>query len=771
MSSSTPTRRGRTPGRRAGIAALLGLLLALQPAGATKARAAQQDAVAVPAGTTDGRTRLVVELPAGRPAPSWSATVDGSPRPATAVPLLSDRLTMALVVDASQDGGRVLQSGLSGVVDFVFSAPAAARAAVVADTGPPAVVTPLRSGPADLLSGLSALEPRGDRQTVAALDLAAEQLPPEAESPRLVVLYTAAPDAAGRSAADLGARLAAAGIVLGVVTTAGEGGPVPPYWSAAAGATGGTAVSARGTEAVEGFMGLEAALRSRYVVTVPAPDRFPANVAVRVDGASPPLTADAVVPAPPASRAAAATTGTGSIVGAVLVVVVLVLVVAGMAMLARVRNRRDPHVDEGTTGPAWDVPARPEPVTDRPALLGAMSTTMQPGTPLVLYDDGPPGLGATTAMIEFAHRNRDAYDVVWWVAAEDLPLVTDRLAELAQVLGLAGPDDPAAAATDRLRELLGRAGRWLLLFDDPPGPDELTRLLPGGPGHVVIVSADPAWRDHGAALAVPPLQRAESVDLLRARCPGLSPADADRVAAASDDVPLALAPAGGTLAENGMSVDDYLRAVSSHGAGRGTPAASAAWTVAVERLAADDPPALSLLTVVAWLAPQPVPLTLLTAHPAETVPRDVAERAATLQRRGLVRVDADTVQLHPAAAAWLRTRTATQRPDGVGWAGVVVRLLRAAVIVDPPADRATWRRLLPHVLAATDPARALDEVGGDVGLLLQQAGRYLRARGEARSARALLADAHDLHRQRLGDDHPDTVASARDLEWDPPPQS
>jgi hypothetical protein len=129
------------------------------------------------------------------------------------------------------------------------------------------------------------------------------------------------------------------------------------------------------------------------------------------------------------------------------------------------------------------------------------------------------------------------------------------------------------------------------------------------------------------------------------------------------------------------------------------------------------------------------------------------------------------VQLHPAPAAWLRTRTAAQRPDDVGWAGVVVRLLRAAVIADPPVDRSIWRRLLPHVLAATDPSRDLDEVGDDVSLLLQHAGRYLRARGETRSAQVLLADAHDLHRQRLGDDHPATVAAARDLECGSPPPS
>jgi hypothetical protein len=772
------------------IPALLVLLLALHLAVAPAARAAgqnaalqtaaqqspgRQSAVVVPSGTAGGHTRLVVALPpgGGKATPPVSVTVDGTPQPATTVPLLSDRLAMAIVVDASTDGGRVLQPGLSGVVDFVLGAPGAARTALVADTAPPAVVTPLQSGPADLLSGLSALQPRGDRQTLAALDLAVHQLPPGVEDPRLVVLYTAAPDAPGRSAADLGAELSAAGIVLGVVTTAAGGGPVPPYWSAATAATGGTAISARGPEAVDGFTRLAAALRSRYLVTVPAPERFPANVAVQVDGADRPVTAEAVVPAPPAPRAVPAAKGTGSVVGPALVVVVLVLVVAAMALAARLRAgrvRQDAHGDgraaTGAVPPAWDVPTRPEPVADRAALLAATSTAARSGRPAVLYDDGPPGLGATTAMIEFAHRNRRAYDVVWWVAAEDLPLVKDRLAELAEVLGLAGPDDTAGAATDRLRDALGRTDRWLVLFDDPPGPDELTPLLPARSGHVLVASTDPRWREHGAALAVPRLERAESVGLLQARHSGLSAAEADRVAAAAHDVPLALTPAAGTLADTGMTVDDYLRAVSAHGRGGEDPV----WSVAVERLATDDPPALALLTFAAWLAPHPVPLTLLTEQAAllpppltEVAPGGLEEQAATLQRRGLARLDADSLRLHAASATRLRTRTAGERPGDVGWAAVAVRVLHAAVVADP-AGRSTWRQLLPHVLAATDPTRDLDEVGADVGKLLQLAGRHLQARGEARSALALLTDAHDLYRQQLGADHPDTVASARDLE-------
>ena len=71
---------------------------------------------------------------------------------------------------------------------------------------------------------------------------------------------------------------------------------------------------------------------------------------------------------------------------------------------------------------------------------------------------------------------------------------------------------------------------------------------------------------------------------------------------------------------------------------------TAAWAVAFDRLAAADPTALQLLTLIAWLGPEPVPLTLLTNHPEPLPPplaRAVADLLAltrhttTLRRRGL----------------------------------------------------------------------------------------------------------------------------------------
>jgi hypothetical protein len=271
-----PTRSLSGRARCVAALALLFALLAPSTAWAQPAGVVTEDTVA-------GRARLVV----GGTGPI-AVTVDGQPQPITTTPVLSDRSAMALVVDASAAGGPGLQPGVSGLVDFALAAPTATRTALVTDTTPPAVVVPLQPGPAGVLSGLSGITPRGDRQTAAALALAAAQLPREPDSPRLVMLYTTS-DSTGESADALAARLRADGIVLAVVTTTANS-----YWAAAAAATGGMAVEARPDGVLDAFGQVENALGTRNLVTLPAPARS-APAVVRVGS----VTVDTTVPAPP----------------------------------------------------------------------------------------------------------------------------------------------------------------------------------------------------------------------------------------------------------------------------------------------------------------------------------------------------------------------------------------------------------------------------------------------------------------------------------------
>ena len=308
------------------------------------------------------------------------------------------------------------------------------------------------------------------------------------------MLYTAANNAGGSPDA-LAARLRAEGVVLAVVTTAED----DAYWAAVAAGTCGVAVRARSTAVVDAFAQVTTELRTRFLVTLPAPARA-APAVVQVG----PRSADVEIPTSSdggvdsRDRPGGGRGGRGG---------------------AGARGRRDrPSYGGGRSrcGASRD-PATPS--VDRGPVLAAIENALAAGGPVVVRAaDGRAGLGVTTAMVEFAHRYRDAYDVAWWIAAQDPQLIADQMAQLAEALGVAAPTDTAEQATAAALAALRERGRWLVVFDDAGSRRDLARFLPEGAGHVLVGSADPEW---GAReVAVPPFSRAESVGLLQARRDG-----------------------------------------------------------------------------------------------------------------------------------------------------------------------------------------------------------------------------------------------------------
>ncbi|WP_439384488.1 FxSxx-COOH system tetratricopeptide repeat protein [Amycolatopsis lexingtonensis] len=453
--------------------------------------------------------------------------------------------------------------------------------------------------------------------------------------------------------------------------------------------------------------------------------------------------------------------------------------------LTRVPRSRQESMPAGRIS---NIPARGVTFTGRDDLLTALRAALCSGQPAVVQAlNGMGGVGKTTTAIEYAHRHAAEYDVAWWVPSEDPDLVAGHLAALAQALDLATGEDLPDVAVARLRGALQSRGRWLVVFDNAEDPAALRPLLPGGEGHVIITSRNPDWDDVGAALQVREFTRSESVELLRTRCPRLTDADADRVAEALGDLPLAVNQAARLLTTTGLTADDYLALLAERThelmarreTGSSYPVSlAAAWKVSFDQLGRDHPAALNTLTLVAWLAPEPVPFTLLTdrAGDARVITQDplvFADITTALRTRGMAEVTTTAIQLHRVPAALLRERTQndviTEDDEDSTWPVTAVRLLEAGLPDNPwsnPPSWPRWRALLPHVLFVCAPEAAWQPVAATVARLLDRAASYLQTRGDLRAALPLFQRAYSLRRDLLGDDHPETLTSATNLAGD-----
>jgi hypothetical protein len=437
-----------------------------------------------------------------------------------------------------------------------------------------------------------------------------------------------------------------------------------------------------------------------------------------------------------------------------------------------------PPPGTGTGTGAWNVPPRSAVFTGRDRLLEELRQRLGQGGPVVVQAlHGRGGVGKTTLAVEYAYRFAQEYQVVWWVDAERPELIGEQLAALGAEAGWVARDAPTPDAVAVVRRRLHTIDRWLVVFDHAIGPAQVCDWLPQRPGHVIVTSRYPHWEQLAAPLPVEAFTRTESVTLLHRLAPSLNPGTAERISAALGDLPLAITQAGGVLAETGIGGQAYLAELRrhaaharEHGHAAGYPGSlAAAIQVCLDKVIADDPAAVQLLQIGALLAPEPVPLDLLFPGAPDVLPDPLAAAAASglalaacvarLGRYGLVTLGPDGPVLHRLTQAV----TADQLdPDArTRTRSLAERLLTTAqpATADDPARWPGWARLLPHLLAL-DPATTRNPRLRDMA---EQATWYLLARGDLTAGYTLARRLYQAWRQRLGDDHPDTLNAADNL--------
>jgi tetratricopeptide (TPR) repeat protein len=437
-----------------------------------------------------------------------------------------------------------------------------------------------------------------------------------------------------------------------------------------------------------------------------------------------------------------------------------------------------------------NVPQRNKNFTGRTDILtrlrkGASSkvTAVLPGDPLPQALQGLGGVGKTAIAIEYAYRYRSDYDLVWWIPADQLPLVRASLAALASRLGLeaamaTGIESAAQAVLDALRRG-DPYSRWLLIFDNADQPEEIMDLIPRGPGDVVITSRNHRWQSVIDTVPTDVFIRAESTEFLAKRVPkDLSQRDADGLADKLGDLPLALVQAGAMLAETGMPVDEYLRlldeqvtGIMSEGRSPDYPLSmTAAWKLSVATLDRQLPQARELLRCCAFFGADPIPRDVFRrgtqaagARIAGLIsdPILLARAIRELGRFALVTIDGRSIAVHRLIQALLRDELDEEKQADYRHE---VHLLLAAAAPKAPDDDRLWpryRELVAHMSSeATQLAECRDPGVREFALNMM---RYLQQSGDQESCRSFSERFVAQWTEDSGQDSKDVLDARRNL--------
>ena len=452
---------------------------------------------------------------------------------------------------------------------------------------------------------------------------------------------------------------------------------------------------------------------------------------------------------------------------------------------------------------------RPPFLAGREGLLAELEDRLAAGDrrgPRVAVLHGLGGAGKTSVALEYAHRHQARADVVWQLPAEDPTVLAAGFADLAAALGAGeGSGDPVVA----VHGVLGAyRGGWLLVFDNAPDPAAVERFLPPvGQGRVLITSRNALWPP-AQLVEVPVLDTGVAAGFLVDRTGDSDEQAAAGLAEAVGGLPLALEQAGAYIQATGDSLAGYLAGYQQRRAdllARGEPTGypgtvATTWALAFTRLQDSDPGAAGLLRLLAFCAPEPVPLGLLLrprpglikelrrnvlakvmlrpspedrlmARDAVMLRRSCRKVAkilepllegelaardavAALRRYSLVRPAGDgAVSVHRLVQAV----TADQMPEGLreGWRAAVAALIEAAI----PADTAlpeSWPAcalLLPHAQAAlTDESNGMSRLAS-----------YLGYRGGYAAALELEQRVLQARERLLGTEHPNTLVTRGNL--------
>ena len=369
---------------------------------------------------------------------------------------------------------------------------------------------------------------------------------------------------------------------------------------------------------------------------------------------------------------------------------------------------------------------------------------------LVIHGQG--AVGKTRLAIEYALRYAEEYHALLFLMAEKPESLRQNLAAFCGSLILNLPEQDAKEEETRIdaaRQWLQDHQGWLLIVDNVDTPEaaaqveELVGTLRGGT--ILITSRLTDWSGEISSreLDVLPVEAATAFLLERPkdrrRLLAVDEADALALARELGGLALALEQAGAFIATKRSSIAEYLKRWHERDKlvrewfdarlMKYPRSVMTTWDTTIQQL---SPAGLSLLHQLSWLAPEPIPRSLLPEGETQDALAELAGFSLAKLDEGGVRFRVHGLVQEVTREQQSSDETATSLRSALG-------LVKAAAVGNPQDVRTwlIWEALRAHISAVTSHADR-QGIQDPTSYLMNQLGVLLLTKANYRDAEPLM---------------------------------
>ena len=465
-------------------------------------------------------------------------------------------------------------------------------------------------------------------------------------------------------------------------------------------------------------------------------------------------------------------------------------------------NIADPPSPVEAAIPLWNVPYRRNHFfTGREDILTYLRDALISQHPVALAQpqaiSGLGGIGKTQTAVEYAYRYREGYDAVLWARADSYDVLVSDFLLIAALLNLPERNDQdQSKVVKAVIHWFDTHDQWLLILDNADNIEMVNEFVPStGKGHVLLTTRAHSTGTVAQRIELEKMDREEGTLFLLRRTKSLkgnAPLEsitetvrhqAQAIAEAADDLPLALDQAGAYIEETGCSLADYLKFYKTRrnrmlrirgrdATGHPEPVATT-WSLSFEKVEQANPAAAELLRLCAFLHPDAIPQSMIVAgaselgavlQPIAEDEFDLNEAIGELHKYSLVKRDSEAKLLNIHRLVQLVVKDGLDREERRKWAERTVRMVNRAFPDPQKVDM--WpicQQYLSQVQVCVELIEQWHILFPEVGRMLHQAGSYLSLRGQYTEAEPLLLEALNKHEQSLEPNYTDIADTMTDL--------